>query len=326
MKIIKPKKLQKGDVVAIVSPSSAIPDELKNQFNNGVKFLESLGLKVKIGKNVFKRHYYSAGTVQERLSDIHEAFGNKKIKAVIMSIGGSTANNLLDRLDFELIKRNPKIFCGISDGTTLLNPIFSKTGLVVYHGPDLIFTFGLPMPAMIKENLVRTLFEGNVGKLRPNPDWKGLDKLNKNEKYQGWKCIRKRKATGKLIGGNITCLTNLDNTEFRPDYKNSILFLEAYSPNIEKLDQLFTHFRQTKVFDEINGLILGHFYGSHLADKKQDRKVSDVILEITKDYSFPILEIGELGHNVENYIFPIGCKATIDADKKYFSIDEKTVL
>ena len=326
MKIIKPKKMQKGDVVTIISPSSAIPDKYKKNFNNGVNFLEGLGLKVKICRNVFKRYYYSAGTIEERLSDIHEAFSNKKIKAVIMSTGGSTANNLLDGLDFDLIRKNPKIFCGISDGTTLLDSIFSKTGLITYHGPDLIFTFGLPMSPIIKENLIRTLFEGNVGTLHPNPNWKGLDKLNKNEKYHGWQCVRKGKASGKLIGGNITCLTNLDNTDFRPDYKNSILFLEAYSLSIEDLDMLFTHFRQTKVFDEINGLILGHFYGSHLADKKQDRKVSDVILEVTKNYSFPILEIGELGHNVENYILPIGCQATINADKKYFSIDEGTVL
>ncbi len=326
MKIIKPKKLQKGDTVMIISPSGGVPKELMGQFNDGIKFLENLGLKVKIGKNALGRHYYSAGTVEERLSDIHEAFGNKKIKAVIMSIGGSTANNLLDGLDFELIKRNPKIFLGISDGTTLLDPIFSKTGLITYHGPDLIFTFGLPMSPIIKENLVKTLFNGNAGELRPNPNWKGLDKLNKNEKYYGWQGVRKGKASGRLIGGNITCLINLDNTEFSPDYKNKILFLEAFSPNIEKLDMLFTHFCQTKVFDEINGLILGHFCSSHMQDKEQDRRVSEVILEVTKNYSFPILEIGELGHNVENYILPIGCKATIDADKKCFSIDEETVL
>jgi len=326
MNIIKPKRLQKGDTVAIVSPSGAISDEFKKYFDGGVKFLENLGLKVKVGKNVFKRHYYSAGTVEERLSDIHKAFADKSVKAVIISIGGESANQLLDGLDFELIKRNPKIFCGISDGTTLLDSIFSKTGLVTYHGPDLIFTFGLPMSPIIKENLIKTLFDGSVGELYPNPNWKGLDKLNKNEKYNGWQCVRKGKAIGKLVGGNITCLTNLDNTEFRPNYKNSILFLEAYEVNVESLDMLFTHFRQTKVFNEINGLILGYFYGSCLQDKKRDRKVSEVILEITKSYSFPILEIGELGHNVENYIFPIGCRATIDAEKKYFSIDEKTVL
>lgn len=326
MQIIKPKRLQKGDTVAIVSPSGGVPEELRGQFDNGVKFLESLGLKVKISKNALDRYFYSSGTVKERLSDIHEAFRDKNVKAIIMSIGGSTANNLLDGLDFDLIKNNPKIFSGISDGTTLLAPTFSKTGLITYHGPDLIFTFGKAMSPIIKENLIKTWFEGKVGELQPNPNWKGLGKLNKNEKYQGWRCVRKGKSSGRLIGGNENCLMKLDNTEFRPNYKGAILFLEAYAVTVEELDQAFTHFRQTKVFDEINGLILGHFYGSHMAEKKQNREVKDVILEVTKNYSFPILEIGEIGHNVENYIIPIGCQATIDAERKYFSIDEETVL
>lgn len=326
MQIIKPKKLQKGDHVAIVSPSNAVSRELKGQFNNGVKFLESLGLKVKIGKNALGRYYYSSGTVEERLSDIHEAFADKSVKAVIMSIGGNTASALLDGLDFELIRKNPKIFSGISDGTTLLDPVYSKTGLMTYHGPDLIFGFGLPMSRTIKENLFKTWFEGNVGELHPNPDWKGLDELNRNIEYKGWNCVRKGKARGRLIGGNTTCLINLDNTDFKPDYKNSILFLESFLPKAKELDRVFTHFRQTKVFNEINGLILGHFYGSHMEDKKQDREVKDIMLEVTKNYSFPILEVGEIGHNVENYIMPIGCEVTIDAERKYFSIDEKTVI
>lgn len=326
MKIIKPKKLQKGDTVSIISPSGSVPNELKGQFNKGVKFLERLGLKVKIGKNALKRFYYSGGTVIERLSDIHDAFSDKDIKAIIMSIGGASANHLLDGLDFDLIKDNPKIFCGISDGTTLLGPIFSKSGLITYHGPDLIFTFGLPMSPIVRENLKKTLFDGSVGQLQQNPNWKGLAELNRNEKYKGWRCIKGGKASGKLLGGNIHCLFSLENTDFRPRYDGSILFLEAYRVSVEDLHQAFVHLRQAKVFEKINGLILGHFYGSHMEDQKQDREISEIILDVTKDYSFPILEIGELGHNVENYILPIGCMATIDAEKKYFSIDEPTVL
>jgi len=312
--------------VAIVSPSGGVPEELKSQFNDGINFLKSLGLKVKIGKNALGRYYYSSGTVEERLNDLHEAFADKEVKAVIMSIGGNTANHLLDGLDFDLIKNNPKIFLGISDGTTLLNPIFSKTGLITYHGPDLIFTFGQSMSPIIKENIIKTLFQGKVGQLHPNPDWKGLDELNKNKKYRGWQCVRKGKATGRLVGGNENCLMKLDSTEFSPNYKNTILFLEAYKASVEDLDQTFTHFRQTKVFDEISGLILGHFYGSPMADKKQDREARDVVLEVMKNYTFPILEVGEIGHNVENYLMPIGCIATIDAERKYFSINEETVI
>ena len=326
IRIIKPNKLKKGDTVIIVSPSSRVPEKLMDQFNNGIRSLENFGLKVKVAKNALGKHFYSSGTVEERLDDIHKAFADKNVKAIIMSIGGKTANSLLDGLDFDLIKKNPKIFSGISDGTTLLNPIFSKTGLVTYHGPDLVFGFGLPMSPIIKENLIKTWFEGNVKKLSPNSSWKGLDELNKNIEYKSWQCIRKGKANGRLVGGNTSCLVALDGTDYRPSYKNSILFLEAFLPSINELGRVFTHFRQTKVFDEINGLILGHFYGSHLTDKKQDREVRDVISEVTKDYSFPILEIGEIGHNVENYIIPIGCGVTIDADKKTILINENTVI
>ncbi|MCK4799920.1 LD-carboxypeptidase [Candidatus Parcubacteria bacterium] len=326
MKVIKPNKLKKGDIVMIVSPSSGVPEKLMDQFNNGVRSLECLGLKVKVAKNALGKYFYSSGTVEERLDDIHKAFTDKNVKAIIMSIGGKTAISLLDGLNFDLIKKNPKIFSGISDGTTLLNPIFSKTGLVTYHGPDLVFGFGLPMSPIIKENLIKTWFEGSVKELNPNPNWKGLDELNKNIKYKSWQCIRKGKASGRLIGGNTSCLVSLDGTDHRPNYKDSILFLEAFLSNINELDRVFTHFRQTKVFDEINGLILGHFYGSHLTDRKQDREIRDVISEVTKDYSFPILEIGEIGHNVENYIMPIGCNVTIDADKKTILIDENTVI
>jgi len=326
MKIIKARKLQRGDVVAIVSPSGSVPGELREQFDRGVEFLRGMGLKVRIMRNALGKYYYSSGTVKERLDDIHEAFSDKSIKAVIMSIGGTSANQVLDGLDFGLIRKNPKIFMGISDGTTLLNPIFAKTGLVTYHGPDLVFTFGMPISHSIRENLVKTFFDGNVGKILPNPDWRGLDDLNKFNKYNGWHCVRKGIANGRLIGGNVNCLMILDNTEFRPNYRKAILFLEAYMISIEELDMAFTHFNQANVFGEIDGLIIGHFYGSRMADKEQDRKVSDVILEVTKKYDFPILEIGELGHNVENYVMPIGCRARIDSDKMIFEMIEDTVL
>jgi muramoyltetrapeptide carboxypeptidase len=326
MEVIKPKKLQRGDTVAIVSPSGAVPESLRGQFDAGVAFLESLGLKVVIGKHALGQRYYASGTVEERLSDIHEAFADEKVKAVIMSIGGSAANQLLDGLDYDLIRKNPKIFCGISDGTTLLNPIFTKTGLVTYHGPDLVFTFGLPMSRSIKENMTKTFFEGEVGNLQPNSDWKGMDKLNANEKYGGWRTVRGGKASGRLVGGNESCLLKLEGTDFKPDYKGGILLLEAYGKSAEKLDCAFTQMRQAHIFDEINGVILGYFYGSHVEDAAQDREVRDVLLEVTKEYSFPIIEIGELGHCVENYVFPIGCEATIDADTKSISIDEVMVV
>ena len=144
-------------MVGIVSPSSPIPEELKKQFYEGVRVLEEeFGLRVKYTERVFDKYFYNAGTREARIKEFNEVWADPEVKMVLMSIGGYTANHLLDGIDYEMIKNNPKIFAGISDGTTLLNPIFAKAGVITYHGPDLLFTFGRQMTAQIKKNIKQT--------------------------------------------------------------------------------------------------------------------------------------------------------------------------
>lgn len=324
MKIIKPKKLNKGDVVGIISPSSPIRENLREQFNRGVSFLENeLGLRVKIGKHIFDQHYYNAGTREARIEDFNAMWKDSDVKMVLMSQGGTTANHLLDGIDYKIIKNNPKIFSGISDGTTLLNAIFAKTGLITYHGPDLLWTFGNEISSLFQENFIKTLFGGNVGELHPNPAWQHDER--KDISYQGWQCVREGKATGILVGGHLGCLSCTVLAGYGPDFKDKILFLEGTN-DVAHLDRFLTALKLRGVFGRIKGLILGWFEDHEMKEKDRNREVADMVLEVTKNYSFPVLEIGELGHNVENYILPIGCKATIDADKKYLSIDELTVI
>ena len=323
MKNIKPKKLQKGDVIGIISPSEAITQDFKKQFDKAVSALQDLGLKLKFGRHVFDQHFYSAGTRKARIEDFNEIWKDPEIKMILMSQGGSTANHLLDGIDYEAIKNNPKIFAGISDGTTLLNAIFSRTGLVTYHGPDLLWTFGRKITEPYRQNFIRTFFDGHIGQLRENENWAHQER--KDLKSSGWKCVRSGKASGVLVGGHSGCLISTMLADYAPKFENTILFLEG-TDDVGDLDRQFTALKLNGVFEKINGLIIGWFDNHELEDKSKNREVSDVILEVTKDYSFPILEIEELGHNVENYILPIGCVATIDADRKYFSIDEPTVL
>lgn len=324
MKIIKPKKLQKGDVVGIVSPSEPVTSNLKKQFNKAVKVLEKdFGLRVKLGKHVFDQYYYNAGTKEALVEDFNSIWSDSEVKMVLMSQGGETANHLLDGIDYEMIKKNPKIFSGISDGTTLLNAIFAKTGLATYHGPDLLWTLGRSMTTAFKDNFVKTFFNGNVGQLVPTPKWQHQE--NKKLRHSGWQRVRSGNATGVLVGGHSSCLSSVMLAGYGPDFKDKILFLEG-TRDIAHLDREFTTLKLYGVFDKIQGLIIGWFENHQMKDKKKNREVAEVLLEVTKGYSFPILEIGELGHNVENYVFPIGCRATIDANKKYFSIDESTVL
>lgn len=134
MNIIRPPKLHKGDRVGIISPSQSLFGR-KEKFEKAVQvFAEQLGVEVVVAPHALGQYYYSSGTTEERLSDFHLMLKDPSIKAIIFSVGGNTAIDLLEGLDYELIKQNPKIIAGISDATTLLNPIFLKTGLITFLG------------------------------------------------------------------------------------------------------------------------------------------------------------------------------------------------
>ncbi|MFC1640903.1 LD-carboxypeptidase [Patescibacteria group bacterium] len=324
MKIIKPPKLKEGDTVGVITPSSYILEDLRSKFDIGIKVLEEeYGLKVKLGEHVFDQYFYSAGTAEDRLKDLHAMFRDQEVKAVIPSLGGESINQMLDKIDYDLIKQNPKIICGISDGSMLINAIHSKTGLITYHGPDVIFTFGRNQLPAIRENIRKSWFDGEVGQIKPLPKWEHEEdpKLT----FEGWSSVRSGKASGTLIGGHLGVTMELELTRMMPDFKDAILFLEGTDP-VADIDRQLTALKLAGVFDKISGLILGWFEWRFPKNDEEYREIRDIILEVTRDYDFPILEIGELGHNVPNYVFPIGCQATIDADRLYFSVDEPAVV
>lgn len=323
MKLIKPKKLALGDFVGIISPSEPVTQNLRGQFDAAVIALESFGLMTKFGSHVFDQDYYSAGTRKARIEDFNTIWQDPEVKMVLMSQGGETANHLLDGIDYEAIRANPKIFAGISDGTTLLNAVFAKTGLVTYHGPDLLWTFGRNMTKPYRNNFLKTFFDGSVGHLLADEQWQHQEKseIPRPARHR----VRSGRATGVLVGGHSGCLSSTILAGYGPSFEGALLFLEG-TDDVAHLDRQLTSFKLHGVFEKISGLVIGWFEGHHLADQTKDRAVSDVVLEVTKDYTFPILEIAELGHNVQNYILPIGCKASIDADNLVFSIDEPTVI
>jgi muramoyltetrapeptide carboxypeptidase len=322
MKLVKPPRLHSGDSVGIFSPSWPITKDSRQRFDQGVQKLESMELDVKIAKHTLGQYYYSSGTREERLQDLHILWEDPEVRMVLMAQGGNTANQLLDGINYDMLRDNPKILSGISDGTVLLNAVHAKTGLVTYHGPDLIWTFGQRMSPQIEKNIVDTFFGGKTIELKPNEDWK--HQLKPETPYLGWRCLREGKTTGRLIGGHIRILANTILAGYGPDFKGTILFLEG-TDNVGRTNSFITALRLHGVFEEIAGVVLGWFEDSELEEKELSRPVSDTFLEETKEYDFPVLEIGELGHNVENYVLPIGCKATLDATKKQITIDEAPV-
>ena len=139
MSIQKPKRLNKKDVIGIVSPASS-PDEF-SRVERGVKYLEGLGYRVKIGANVGKNHGYLAGTDQERIDDLHSMFKDKNVKAIFTLRGGYGAFRLLDKIDYKIVKNNPKIFVGYSEITALQMAFLEKAGLITFAGPMVAVDF-----------------------------------------------------------------------------------------------------------------------------------------------------------------------------------------
>lgn len=277
---------------------------------------------MKLAKHALGQYHYSSGTRKDRLLDFHTIWKDPDVRMVLMSQGGNTAIQLLDGIDYDMLRKDPKILAGISDGTTLLNAVYAKTGLVTYHGPDLMWCFGREMTPQITENILKTFFYGNVGELVPNTQWKHQQKTDLE--YLGWKCIREGRCHGHLVGGHIRILANVILAGYGPVFDGAVLFLEG-TENVARIDSYITALKLHGVFDRIAGLILGWFEDSALEEKELNRNVSEVVLENTESYDFPILQIGELGHSVENYVFPIGCEATVDATLMQISIDGPTV-
>ena len=298
------KRLKKGDLIGIVSPSDPLENiEKDKQFNSGVKFLEGLGFKIILGENI------SAKKPEKRAEDINKFFREVKVKAIIASQGGDSAEKLLPFIDFESIKSNSKIFLGISDITVLLNDINTKTNLITFHGNDVKYGFGRNPTAYDKNEFVRILMKDTKGEIPANGERK---------------TIRNGKATGKILGGNIRCLLKLIDTEYWPDFTDSILFLEAYKIDKEKCLSYFKKLKEKKVFDKIKGVIVGFIFEMQ-EENPQSEQMEDILLNFTKDYSFPILKTNDFGHNIPNTVIPVGAIVEFDADKKKIKLIENNI-
>ncbi len=322
MQLIKPPKLQKGDTVGIIAPSKMPVN--KDNFDRGVKNLESFGLKVEIGKHVFDDEYYGGSTLENKLSDLHGFFADPNVKMVMVTTGGDYANIMLDHIDYELIKNNPKIFSGFSDSSLLVNAIYQRTGLVTFYGINMCDSFSIDMSEKMKENFLQTFFESEDIKLTPDKNLKimrwGAPEGTIPKKYNGWNIIKAGMCSGHLIGGYLPLLIMMDYAGYKHDMKDAILFFESCE-DIKKMFVRLSSMKQRGVFDEIKGVVIGYCTGV-----EDQSEIADLIKDLTQGYAFPIIQIGELGHKTENYSFPIGAQATIDTDNLVISIDESVVV
>ena len=313
-----PPRLKKEDKIGIVAPSNFIKKGQKALLKDAVGVIKNFNFEVELGKYVFDVDKYgvSAGEPQNRAEDINRFFTDDSINAIWCMKGGECANEVLEFLDFELIKRNPKIFIGMSDNSVLLNSIYQKTGLVTFYGPDLKVGDKEEYfdSKYSQEEFIGRLVKGRIGEIN---------------KVSQWRCVRKGSAKGKILGGHLRCFLKLAGTEYFPDLVGGILCLEGNYLVKSEAIHLLTYLKHLGVFEKISGAVVGFIYG-YEKEKQYDKDghriyFEDLLFDYSKDYSFPILKICEFGHKCPSTFLPIGGIARLDAEKKLFKIVEKCV-
>lgn len=297
---IKPPRLKKGDGIGIIAPAGPVKE---SEIQPGIELLESFGYKVISAPHLYHSKDYLAGDDNTRLEDLHSMFHNGGIKAIFCARGGYGTLRLLEKLNFELIGANPKIMIGYSDITTLLLAIYQKTGLVTFHGP-----------------VVRELSKNRNQNLESVLDLVSSEQLLDVNLTEGT-ALMPGKATGILLGGNLSLICHLIGTPFMPSIKGGILFIEEKGEPLYRIDRMMTHLRLSGFLKGLRGLIAGRFESCG-----EISPINQLLLDTVSDLNIPVVSGLPVGHGLENIIIPLGLQATVDTGRMGLSIMEPCVI
>lgn len=306
--IIKPPALKPGDTVAISSPAGAIWDVVQVEKFKGI--VEALGFKVKLGQTLKEKHGYFAGTDELRAKELNTFFADKEVKAIFCMKGGWGCARLLDKLDYAAIKKNPKVLMGFSDITSLLIAIYNKTGLVTFHGPV-----------------------GNSGWNDFSVDYIKRVLMNKEAVTYAYPekdddkpyTINGGKAKGILIGGNLTVLAGIIGSNYLPDWKNKIIFLEEVEEEPYAIDRMLTQLKLAGVLDKISGFVFGKCVKCLAEEPQKAFTLKEVLEQHLKPLGIPAFYGAMIGHIENKYTVPLGVMAEVDADKCILKLMERAI-
>ena len=317
--LLRPKVLRPGDTVGLITPSTYVADP--DRLVQARRTLEYFNLRPKQGKNVGIREGYLGGSITQRLADLHDMFRDPEVKAIFAVRGGYGSGQLLDRIDYDLIRRNPKIFLGYSDITAMHLAIQKRTGLVTFHGPVALSGFSDYTQTFFRKALFSTDPIGSV----TNPP-----ETNKLRPRHTLRTIRPGKAQGRLIGGNLTLVATTMGTPFEIDTRNRILFLEDVGEEPYSIDRMLTQLRLAGKFDQAAGIVFGECSDCKPRQFQQSFEstfsLGEVLDEILEQTKVPVLSGLTIGHTEDQLTLPEGIMATLDADRQELIIEEAAVV
>lgn len=321
-----PQKLKQGDEARVIAParSLAMPWLTEELQQTAIQKFKQIGLNISFAEHVNEIDEFDSSSIQSRVKDLHQAFKDDNVKLVIAVIGGFNSNQILSYLDYEFIKSHPKILCGMSDITALANAIYAKTGLITYSGPQ-FFHFGDKKGFdYTLDYFKKCLFSPKPFEIAPCKKWSD-EKWSENQENRnfisnkGYWIISPGKAEGRIVGGNLCTLNLLQGTEFMPDIKDSILFLED---DYESLPCTFDRNLQSLIhqpgFEKVKALIIGRFQ----IESKMTRDLLVKIIRTKKELnSLPVVANIDFGHTTPLITFPIGGRAKLIADKNEIKLE-----
>jgi muramoyltetrapeptide carboxypeptidase LdcA involved in peptidoglycan recycling len=307
--LIKPKKIKKGDHIRVIAPvrslkllSETITKEASNR-------LHEFGFELSFGKHVNEIDEFNSSSIGSRLEDLHDAFRDKNVDAILTVIGGYNSNQLLQYIDYELIAKNPKIICGFSDVTALVNAITAKTGMITYLGPHFsswAMKYGFDYSI---EYFVKCCMEKSAYDLIPSKEWSDdpwyIDQKKRDFiPNEGYWILNGGHAFGRVIGGHVRCLNALQGTQFWSRLDDSILILEEDAEiNPPLFDRQLQSLIHQPDFNGVKGILIGRF-------QKETKMTRDLLKKIIgakpELKNLPIIANIDFGHTTPLATLPVG--------------------
>ncbi len=310
---IYPKRLRKGDTVGLITPGSPIT---KEQLNETEEKLVNLGFKPFYYDSVLDQYGYFAGKDEDRAEELKKMFANDKVDAILCVRGGYGSIRILDKIDYDLIRKNPKIFMGYSDITALITAIHQKTGLITFHGPLGVSEFN---------DFTLTSFEKVV--MNPQPKYTcpylREPETENNPEFDLY-TINSGKAKGELIGGNISVLDSMIGSDFEPDFENKIVYLEEIEEKTYRVDKMLYHLLYATNLKKAAGIVLGVFKECNINDEPR-LTLKQAIHDLLEPLDMPVSYGLPFGHIDTIITIPTGVKAKFNTRKNRLTLLEEAV-
>ncbi|MDR0232675.1 MAG: LD-carboxypeptidase [Dysgonamonadaceae bacterium] len=317
--IIKPNRLKKGDKIGLIAPGFQIKEE---QLEKSIQNLKIFGFQAVYSPRLFEKHGYFSGTDQSRANDINELFANPEVKGIMAIKGGYGCTRILNLLDYQTIRENPKIIIGFSDVTALLNAIHQETGLITFHGP-VSQTIYRDYNAMQFRRIIMNPEDTTL--IESSPD--DLKLSSENPEYARY-TITSGRAEGQLAGGNLSVLASMTGTKYQLNGKGKLIFIEEIDEDPYRIDRMLTQLIDSGILQDANGIMFGICKGCNTSKNQITDSFSlrEVIENQIKPLGIPACYGLSFGHNIHNFTLPIGVNAKLDTEKMTVKLTESAVL